>query len=79
MSKYIDFILMENEPKTKVYDIVNKQYGGIIGQIKWFPSWRKYSFFPAKETVFEQTCLIDIIDFLNKLQIERKVNNEQTK
>lgn len=74
--KWIKFILVGRKPKTEIYDIVyndeDKQVGGLIlGQIKWFPRWRKYSFFPANDTVWEQDCLDDIVAFLYKLKTEK--------
>jgi hypothetical protein len=34
--------------------------GAVLGQVKWFARWRKYSFFPEGGMVFEQTCLREI-------------------
>src|SRR3989338_3930957 len=34
-----------------------------LGQVYWFNRWKRYSFFPASETVFEQDCLRKIADF----------------
>lgn len=53
--------------KTSVYDVYpysgDKVEPGPLGWIKWFGRWRKYSFFPATDAVFEETCLRDIADF----------------
>jgi len=72
-AKWIDFILIEQKPKTKVFAVVNKEDKSKIGIIAWYSAWRKYSFSPFKDTVFEQTCLTDISDFLKQLMNERKL------
>jgi hypothetical protein len=35
-----------------------------LAEIKWFPRWRKYCFFPIGDTVFEEKCLGDIAEFI---------------
>ena len=72
MSKWIEFYLYEDTGKTKKYNIVTKDYPMILGEVKWFSRWRKYSFFPAPNTVFEKDCMMDIVDFIDKLMLERK-------
>ncbi len=64
--KYIRFSLSEDQPKsgrTNIWEVIAKA-GGFLGQIRWFARWRKYSFFPAPDCVFEEVCLGDITDFL---------------
>lgn len=73
---YLKFVLFENKPKTKVYDVVyndeaNDVGGLILGKIKWFPRWRKYTFQPDNYTVWDEGCLKEIIEFLEKLKQER--------
>ena len=34
-----------------------------LGQVRWFARWRKYGFFPAPNTVFEEACLRQIAYF----------------
>lgn len=48
--------------KTKVWNVCTLE-GQILGRIGWFGGWRKYSFYPGSDTVFEQDCLRDIADF----------------
>ncbi len=64
--KYIRFRLWDDQPnkkKTHVWQVMAKA-GGFLGQVRWFSRWRKYSFFPAPDCVFEETCLGDIADFI---------------
>lgn len=43
-----------------------------LGQIYWFGRWKRYSFYPASETVFEQDCLRKIADFCERQTEEIK-------
>jgi hypothetical protein len=48
---------------TNTYEVLAE--GDVkLGEIRWFARWRKYCFFPETETVYEETCLDDISDFL---------------
>ncbi len=37
-----------------------------IGEIRWYGAWRRYAFFPGRDTLFEQDCLRKIADFCEK-------------
>lgn len=67
MSKYIEFILIDQKPKTKVFGVRNKKSTDILGWIKWYGAWRQYCFFPTKETIFNKDCMEYIIEFINKI------------
>jgi len=41
-----------------------EESGERIGSVYWYNPWRKYCFFPAPGTVYEQDCLRDIADFV---------------
>ena len=58
--------------RTGVWRVENKATQEIIGFIKWCKAWRKYAFFPSYNTIFEQTCLQDITDFLKELKDKHK-------
>jgi len=46
------------------YEITeNDSFAGLLGQVKWFGRWRKYSFFPVMGAIFEEICLRDIAQF----------------
>lgn len=72
--KWIKFVLAEHKPKTSVYNVLTKE-NVYLGQIKWYPSWRCYAFYPANDTIFEKTCLQDINNFIEKLMSERKITS----
>ncbi len=73
MAKWIEFIEDSNPAqKTRRFFLKNKENGFTIGEIKWYGPFRKYSFFPADNTVFEEQCLSDITTMLHNLEMERK-------
>lgn len=66
--KYIEMEEVEKKSKTSVYAIFSKSNREAIGTIKWYGPWRQYCFFPLDdETVWNRTCLNDIVDFINQL------------
>jgi hypothetical protein len=61
--KWVRFVLTDTPGrKTKVW-LVQTKDGEDLGEIKFWPRWRKYSFFPLPNTLYEQDCLWDIADF----------------
>lgn len=64
---YINFKLIEKKPKTYVYAIISNSNNSILGYIKWFNSWRQYTFFPNNKTIYSDGCLNEIINFMNKV------------
>jgi len=71
---HIQFHHTPQDPKrkTKTWVVANGDY--ILGTIKWFAKWRKYSFYPRDDepTVYEQTCLRDIASFIETKTKEYK-------
>lgn len=66
-------------PKTNTYMVRNKDNDVMLGWIKWYGSFRQYSFFPEPETVFERTCIGDIHRFITELMEERKIKKSNEK
>jgi hypothetical protein len=75
--EWIKFIEKESKPKTKVYAVMSKCSDCELGEIKWYPSWRHYCFFPTLEleTVHSDRCLLSISQFITKLNVEHKGGN----
>lgn len=71
MDKYLEFIVIEQKPKTKVIEVKSKLRGVLLGTIRWFGRWRQYAFFPEVATVFNIECLADIQFYIKKLKEER--------
>jgi len=68
MSKYLEFLLLEKKPKTKVVVVYSKKSGDRLGIIKWYGAWRQYAFFPETGTIFNVECLNDIIIHIKGLR-----------
>ena len=75
--KWINIIELDNNShKTKLFLVTTKENSTPLGHIKWFSTWRKYGFYPLATTVFEADCLRDIMAFLNKLMLEKKLEQQ---
>ena len=61
--RWIRFELEDVKDKTCVWSVFTKD-GGYLGSVKWWSGWRKYCFFPANGSLYEQDCLNDIAEFL---------------
>lgn len=68
-----DFVIFRNlgigvggREKTNTYEVIAKTGSLPLGQISWFGRWRKYAFDPLPETVYEETCLRDIAQFIEE-------------
>jgi len=66
-TKYLQFIVKEHKPKTKVVAVVNKTHQEEIGEIRWYSAWRQYCFFPYDRTIWNKGCLTDINDMITEL------------
>lgn len=71
MSKYLEFHKSGWTGKTDIYEILSKKSGDILGRIKWYGPWRQYCFFPTAQTVFNNGCMKDIIDFIDNLMRQK--------
>lgn len=49
--------------KTMVWAVTSVYDSTLLGYIGWFPRFRKFSFYPQKDTVYEEVCLRDIAEF----------------
>jgi len=63
-SKYLDFVIIEQKPKTVVIEIRSKTHGYRLGLIKYYWAWRQYVFFSEPNMVFSKDCLNDIIQHI---------------
>ena len=72
--KWLYFELIEQKPKTKVFQVMSKCSNFRLGLIKWYPQWRHYCFFPTmeEETVYSDRCLISISEFVTQLNLKHK-------
>ncbi len=51
--------------EVRTNDSEKKERSGMfLGEVKWFGRWRRYSFFPYVDTIYEQKCLREIASFI---------------
>jgi hypothetical protein len=69
-TKYLTFKKMKSHCK-KTYDVAieNKQ-GYYLGTISWHGPFRKYTFRPDSDTVWDKSCLNEITKYLDQLMKE---------
>lgn len=72
MSKYLDFVLVKDTGKTQVYSVDSRSHGHRLAIIHWYGPWRQYTLEPEPDTIWNTTCLEDIITFINSRMGERK-------
>ena len=70
--KYLEFRVIGEKPKTKVYGVFETRTGDLIGTIYWWGRWRQYVFEPDEETIWSWDCLQTISEFIKKLMDERR-------
>lgn len=67
MATWVSFQIEDRRrgAKTDVWHVWSlKLPAAHLGIVKWFPTWRRYAFFPGAETLFDGTCLRDIAAFV---------------
>jgi hypothetical protein len=71
---WLEFHIRERDPKRKtdIYDVVNQSNLVHVGIIKWYGGFRKYTFQPTNDTIFDDKCLREIARFITALMNERK-------
>ena len=65
--KYLIIEEIPSDRKTKLFDVLEKSNRRFLGVIYYYPTWRKYIFTPAKDTVWSSDCLKDVFKFLEEL------------
>lgn len=61
--RYVQFHFFKftQTKKTKIWYVHNGIHR--LGEIKFFPQWRKYAFYPSTMVILEEDCLRDIAEF----------------
>lgn len=60
-----------DEKKTITYYIVTKDSGQILAELKWYSPWRKHCFYPYDDTVWDNKCLLEVMNYLNDVNLNR--------
>ena len=71
-SQYLQFRLVNDTGKTQTYSVDSRSGGYRIAIIKWYGAWRQYTLFPEPDTVWNKTCLQDVIAFIGELMEARR-------
>lgn len=75
------FIIIESKQenkKTNIYYIYTDEDKEILlGRVKWYSPWRKYCFYPEDNIVWDNKCLTELVEYLNKLNYEYKHKKEE--
>jgi hypothetical protein len=45
----------------------------ILGNIEWYPDWKRWVFYPASRTMFSSVCLSQLSQILSKLESDKEV------
>jgi hypothetical protein len=57
---------------TKRWEVFALKDGVQLGIIQWLSGWRRYVFQPSYPTAFEETCMREIADFIERETQEQK-------
>ncbi len=69
---YVIFTKLNSKNK-KTYDVsIDNLKGELIGIISWYGPFRKYTFRPEYNTVWDTSCLNEVIQYINQLMSDRK-------
>ena len=71
MAKWVRFYKLDRLPgrKTDIWAVAEINAGSDVpdlGQVRFYPRWRKFAFFPFENTLYEADCLRDIAEFCQK-------------
>lgn len=71
---HLKFNIIEDKPKTKVYDVVSEHDLTFLGRIYWYGAWRQYVFEPNRDvpTIWSDDCINELYKFIHKLKESRK-------
>jgi len=71
MKTHYQFIHFEQKAETKTtycWSCKNNKNGAQLGEVRWYPQWRQWCYFPTIEAVYSADCLKDIQDFIGQLK-----------
>jgi hypothetical protein len=69
----LDYIIIGESPSGKTLIIRVECNGLMLGIIKWYSNWRRYVFYPDRNTLFDSKCLSNI-----QLYLERMMHHHKT-
>ena len=79
-TSYLQFVLVprlnSDKRTTYKYTIHSTHDETFLGNIEWKTGWRRYTFHPSVNSIFDASCLNEIYDFLNTLMRQRANSRE---
>ena len=78
VTKYLMFESDEPKPNTKVWRVLNRHHGDLLGYVKWYAKWRQYCFWGhdgyncPEGIILSAKCIRDIEDFLIQVNEEHR-------
>ena len=71
MKKYKYIIIQQDGAETfngkPVYRIYNNRSKDQLGILSWYKPWKEYVFSSKEECVFNNSCLKDVLDFIENV------------
>jgi len=68
---WIRFVPGPPRPRTRTWFVMTAS-GAQIGEIRWFPRWRCYGYWPTDGSVYEAVCLREIAEFCERATAAHK-------
>jgi hypothetical protein len=73
LTKYLEFIdATPPARKTSILLVRSVMHGNILGEIRWYGSWRQYAFWPRSGTIWNVECLRDVNERIEALMAARR-------
>lgn len=63
--------------RTRLWHVISRKRGNIIGEIKWYPGWHRYALFPTPNTVWDEICMRDVAEFCQEQTNDQKRQPKQ--
>jgi len=70
---YLELREIGSKPRTKVYGVYSRKHGDKLAEVKWYGPWRQFALFPSLETIWNETCLVDVIHFIHIAKVEGRL------
>jgi len=71
MKKYKYITILQEDGETfngkPIYRITNNRSKAELGIIYYYPTWKEYVFLANQGCVFNNSCLADVLDFINEV------------
>jgi hypothetical protein len=65
---HMDFVLQPHVEgrKTEKWKVLSVMGSYELGVVSFHPAWRKYVFWPEKNTIFDPECLRELAQFVDR-------------